>query len=228
MADFNLDEYKSVWKTQQPSYQYSEGQILDVLNHRSKNNVKYILWIGVLEFALFLGLIVFYLITGEKDDFSDLFKALGIRKSDEYQKSFEQSYFLLKIVSLLLTGTFVVLFYLKYKAIKVESQLTAFIHQLLYFRRIVRMFIWINISLSCLFVLAGSWQLYRASESMGESQVQKILLLCLILISVTLFFAWLYYRIIYGILLRKLNKHLDQLLQIEKQLDHENPPNSSE
>lgn len=221
MPEFNFDQYKSAWKEQDIPRKYSEGQILDVLNHRSKNNVKYILWIGVLEFALFLGLIVFYLITGEKDDFSDLFKALGIRKSDEYQKSFEQSYFLLKVVSLLLTGTFVVLFYLKYKAIKVESQLTAFIQQLLRFRKTVQLFVWLNIGMVCLFMLGGTWLLYDAikSESMGGQTVFALLIASVVAIIFSLLLAWIYYRIVYGILLRKLSKHLKNLQEMEKTLE---------
>ncbi len=56
MADFDIDNFKKDWQAQDKKRLYNSSEILEILNHKSKNYVKYIFWISLAEFILFSGI----------------------------------------------------------------------------------------------------------------------------------------------------------------------------
>ena len=78
---------------------------------------------------------------------------LGINNSSNFESTISQLYFVLKMVSLGLTGIFVFLFYQNYRKIKIESNLKKLILQIFTFKKTVQLFILANIGLVILFTL---------------------------------------------------------------------------
>ena len=52
--DFDIDALKKTWKDQVISDGYNQDEIEVMLNKKSRNYVKYILWISIIEFILIL------------------------------------------------------------------------------------------------------------------------------------------------------------------------------
>ena len=47
MPEFNIDQYKKTWQESSAATQYSKDEIVQMLNKKSTNYIKYILWIYV-------------------------------------------------------------------------------------------------------------------------------------------------------------------------------------
>ena len=47
MAEFDIDQLKKTWQEQDKEQLYNKNEILEMLNQKSRNYVKYILWISI-------------------------------------------------------------------------------------------------------------------------------------------------------------------------------------
>ncbi|MHA6727983.1 beta-carotene 15,15'-monooxygenase [Chryseobacterium sp. A301] len=220
MPEFDLDSLKEQWQTQPLTQKYGAPEILEMLNKKSRNYVKYIYYISIAEFTLFIAIALYYILSG--DDLGDFMKTigkLGIENPDQYREIFSVLYTVMKVSSLLVSSLFVVRFYRAYKKIKVEENLKKFILQIVAFRKTVNLFILVNILLIVLFigmiitflfallyqenVQIDSPTLYGLATGMIVSTILSVVLI------------WGYYRLVYGILIGRLGRNLKQLQQIE-------------
>ena len=85
MPEFDLDNFKETWQNQPVTPRYDSKEIESMLNKSSRNYVKYILWISLVEFALILGANLYYTYLGE--DNTDLMSILGKLGINVYCKS---------------------------------------------------------------------------------------------------------------------------------------------
>ena len=222
MSDFNLDDFKKTWQEQDVQSKYAASEISEMLHKKSRNYVKYIFWISLAEFLLFFCLGIFYIFQSESNSsFLDLLRKLGVQETPELQQSFEKLYLSLKLVSLIITAYFVVQFYLNYKKIKVQDNLKLLILQIVKFRKTVNAFIFTNIILIFAFtgVLTG-FVFHIFSEQNIALTHPKLIGFIVGLIFTTLLaivLIWLYYKIVYGIIMRKLGRNLQELRKIEEE-----------
>lgn len=222
MPDFDLDSFKSTWQKQPVENKYDDNEILKMLNRKSRNYMKYIFWISAAEF-LFFTLFGFYYIIQDKDSnsFMALLLRLGVEKNTDLTNNLEVIYLIIKITTLIVTGVFVIKFYQNYRKIKIEEDLKAFITRIINFKKTVNAFILTNIVLFILFttVFTGfvfyvvNHQNIQLDSSTKNGFIMAIIvstLLCVVLI-------WLYYRLVYGIIMGRLDKNLKQLKEIDSQ-----------
>jgi len=222
MPDFDLDSFKTTWQKQPVENKYDDNEILKMLNRKSRNYMKYIFWISAAEF-LFFTLFGFYYIIQDKDSnsFMALLLRLGVEKNTELTNNLEVIYLIIKITTLIVTGVFVIKFYQNYRKIKIEEDLKAFITRIINFKKTVNAFILTNIVLFILFttVFTGfvfyvvNHQNIQLDSSTKNGFIMAIIvstLLCVVLI-------WLYYRLVYGIIMGRLDKNLKQLKEIDSQ-----------
>ena len=221
MPEFNLDNLKKTWQEQEVQPKYDSKQIEGMLNKSSRNYVKYILWISVAEFLVILVLNFYYSFIGDdSESFLNILSKLGVETTETLQANFAHLYFVLKVISLLMTGIFVVLFYLNYKKINVESNLKKFILQIMSFKKTVNIFILANILLLVFFTLVLTTFTFHiiSQQQIHLSHPTLIGLIVgtvgMTLISVLL--IGLYYRIVYGIIMKRLGKNLDELKKMEE------------
>ena len=110
--DFDIDNLKSAWQNQKIDNAYNQTEIETMLNKKSKNYIKYILWISVAEFLLFTWLnFASFFYNNNHDGFRGILSRLRIQNQEEVLYSLDQIYLVMKIMSLFITGIFVVLFY---------------------------------------------------------------------------------------------------------------------
>ncbi len=223
--DFDIDALKKTWQDQVISDGYNQDEIEVMLNKKSRNYVKYILWISVAEFVIF-GLINFLAIFSNdfQTDFTSILNKLQIRNQSEVEISLGRIYNWMKMMSLLITGVFVVVFYGNYKKIDVESNLKKFIRHIIKFKTTVNVFIFCNILLLVLFI--GSFISFLVFTIRKQhihvdnptfwglvTGATLSLLICIVLVL-------LYYKLAYGILLKRLSRNLDQLEKIDSEREY--------
>ena len=221
MPEFDLDSFKETWQQQpvQPKYDTSEIELM--LNKSSRNYVKYILWISLIEFVLILGANLYYTFLGEDTaDLVSVLGKLGIDNSDQFQNTLTQLYLALKMVSLALTGIFVYLFYQNYRKINVEANLKKLILQIIKFKKTVQLFILANIVLVILFTLIlGIFTfsvLAQQNIELTNPTIIGFVTGLLLTMGISVVLIWIYYRVVYGFILRRLGKNLEQLQNIEE------------
>lgn len=220
--DFDIDSFKKSWQNQTIADGYNQEDIEKMLNKKSRNYVKYILWISIAEFFVF-GMINFITLFSSNFhiDFTSILNRLQIKNQSQVEFSLDRIYNWMKVASLVITGIFVIIFYINYKRINVEANLKKFITHIIAFKKTVNLFIISNIVL--LLLVIGCFTTFI----IYTMRLQKIhidnptfwglisgvtfsLLICIILIL-------LYYKIAYGIILKRLSKNLNQLKAIDSQ-----------
>ena len=221
MPEFDLDSFKETWQQQPVQPKYDTSEIESMLNKSSRNYVKYILWISLVEFVLILGANLYYTFLGE--DTTDLISVLGklgIDNSDQFQNTLTQLYLSLKMISLALTGIFVYLFYQNYRKINIEANLKKLILQIIKFKKTVQLFIVANIALVILFTLVLGIFTFSVLAQQNIQLTNPTLIGFIaglgLTMGISVVLIWIYYRVVYGFILRRLGKNLEQLQNIEE------------
>ncbi|MCT2564715.1 beta-carotene 15,15'-monooxygenase [Chryseobacterium herbae] len=222
MPDFDLDSFKKTWQEQPVQPKYDSTEILQMLNRKSRNYVKYIFWISVFEFLFFSVLGLFYFFQGdESDSFRKILEKLGAQEAPEIETNFDHAYLAIKIISLLITAYFVLKFYQKYRKIKIEENLKGLIIRIIKFKKTVNAFILISIALLVAFMFVFTAFIFYVlnSQNVQPSNSNLIIVIIGIIVSTVLcvLLIWLYYRLVYGIIIRKLDRNLKQLKDIDSQ-----------
>jgi uncharacterized membrane protein len=222
MPDFDLDSFKKTWQEQPVQQKYDHSEILKMLNRKSRNYVKYIFWISVFEFLLFSVMGLFYFFKGEETNgFLNVLEKLGAQKTPEVESNFDTIYLILKILSLLVTAYFVYKFYQNYRRIRIEENLKGLITRIIKFKKTVNAFILISIVLLVAFTSIFTVFIFYALNSQNIEPANSAVIIFIIgtILSTGLcvLLIWLYYRLVYGIIMRKLDKNLAQLKDIDSQ-----------
>lgn len=216
MPDFDIDSLKQQWQAQKISNPYSHSEILNLLNKKSRNYVKYILWVSVIEFLIILGS---HLLVDKHHSFFKIMENLDITVTDTLIQQYNAIYITMQVVSLLVTGFFIFKFYFGYKGIKIEENLKQFILKIIYFRKTVNLFIFINIVLFIIYVitLVGFVIGYSSFQNIEieSARALRFIVALSIGIGLCITLALIYYRIVYGILVKRLGKNLKQLQEMD-------------
>jgi hypothetical protein len=222
MPEFDLDSFKKTWQEQPVKPKYDNNEILKMLNKKSRNYMKYIFWISVVEFLFFSVLGVFYLIqSNESDSFLSILEKMGVHRDNQLVTKLDNIYLIVKILSLVVTGFFVLKFYQNYRKIKIEEDLKLFIIRIITFKKTVNAFILTNIGLLLVLISAFiSFTFYIINiQNIDVSNSTLISFLVGFIIGTILCVSliWVYYRLVYGIIMSRLDKNLNQLKEIESQ-----------
>lgn len=222
MPDFDLDNLKKTWQEQNVAPKYDSSEIESMLNKSSSNYVKYILWISIAEFLVILVMNLYYSFVGnDSKSFINILLKLGIQDTVDLESKLGNLNFCLKMVSLAITGYFVFQFYRTYIKINVESNLKKLILQIIKFKKTVHLFILANIGLLILYTIILTiftfWVLDIQHIELDHPTLigMYVGFFCMLLLSVLL--IWAYYRLAYGIILKKLEKNLCELKKIEEE-----------
>jgi hypothetical protein len=222
MPEFDLDSLKKTWQEQPVQKKYDNNEILQMLNRKSRNYVKYIFWISVAEFVFFSVLGIFYFFQGEEStSFIKVLERLGAQKTPEVENNFDNAYLAIKILSLLVTAYFVYKFYQNYRKIKIEENLKGLITKIIKFKKTVNAFILISIVLLVAFTSVFTAFIFYAlnSQNIEPKSADLTIVIVGIIVSTILsvLLIWLYYKLVYGIIIRKLDRNLKQLKEIDSQ-----------
>ncbi|MCS4301678.1 MULTISPECIES: beta-carotene 15,15'-monooxygenase [unclassified Chryseobacterium] len=222
MPEFDLDSFKKTWQEQPVEPKYDNSEILRMLNRKSRNYVKYIFWISVVEFMFFSVLGLFYFFQEEESDsFRNVLERLGAQEATEVENNFGHFYLAIKILSLLITAYFVLKFYQNYRRIKIEENLKGLITRIIKFKKTVNAFILISIVLLLMFTFVLIAFIFYTLNTQNIQPTNSNLTIIIVGITVSTLLAvsmiWFYYKLVYGSIIKKLDKNLKQLKEIDSQ-----------
>lgn len=209
-----LDLLKKDWKKQDAKFQqYSESDLYQMIRKKSTSIVKWIFIISVLELLFWIGISVYMKNTNMIEEF----------------KTFDKFNYLMysEIFSYAIIIIFVYLFYKNYRKINNSTSVKDLISSILKTRKTVQNYVKIIIiytfvsTIIVLFIqLNYDDKVVALSQEMAENGTNA--LFYIIYIGITLLFLgimivliWLFYRLIYGILLKRLSKNYDELKKID-------------
>lgn len=220
MPEFDIDNFKKTWQEQEVLPQYNSTEIEEMLNKSSRNYVKYILWISTAEFLVILGMNLYYMLLGnDSNSFMNILTKLGVKNSVDIQANFAHLYFFLKVISLAMTAFFVYKFYRNYKKINIESNLKKLIIQIIKFKKTVNYFILANILLIILYTIVLTIFTFVTLSSqkieLNHPTLIGFYVGLTLMTALSIILIWVYYRIVYGIILKRLGKNLAELQKIE-------------
>jgi len=200
-----LELLKKDWKNQEDTLpELSYDQLYKMLLKKSSSIVKWIFIISVLEFVLWISLEIFANISGPYGYLPDI----GV------------PYFA-EILSGLSNGIviyFVIRFYLSYKRIQITDSSKVLMRNILNTRRTVQQYVWVNISFFAIGSIVMIVQLLYNDSNLGVFGLGKQILMIVIsfvLVGVFVGLIFGFYRLIYGLLTKKLQKNYDELERIE-------------
>lgn len=208
-----LDFLKKDWKKQEENFPHlSYNDIYKMIWKRSSSIVKWIFVISILE--LFLSTFLNILLA-----------------DDAYWKEMEQLHIKnftigLYVVSYCITFYFIYRFYRNYKRISATDDAATLMENIIRTRKTVKTYIAYVLIFSGISALVVSYFTLKNHRAIQDSEAVatytyetldwiKFILLGIIVLAIFLSVLWLFYRLIYGILLRKLLRNYRELKKLE-------------
>ena len=198
-----LDNYKKAWDNQpEDAHKVSSLEIYKMAQSKSSSIVKWIFIIGIAEFV---GLNSLYF-------FIDMGEAMK-----EYEKlGIENFVFYSQIAAYIILFYFLAKFYQNYKRISVTASTNTLMKKILKTRKTVRNYVIFNLGYMVLIIMVVSIASINMNfEELNTKQLLLIVLSTLIATLLILGLLWLFYQLLYGILLRKLNRNYKELAKLD-------------
>ncbi|MDP5100045.1 MAG: hypothetical protein NWQ09_01855 [Nonlabens sp.] len=208
-----LEQLKQQWTASDGSYpKYSAGQLTGFIAKRSSSIVKWLFYIALIEFGIF-GLLTILMYDTESQQHSK-----EIAGELFYYGSFVLHY-------VVIMG-FIYLFYKNYKNIDAEQPTRSLMKNILKTRRTMKWYIWYNLGYIMIFTVALSILMLLNDPSITkmteELHVKNMTTFNVAFVGIAVAIAavmcgvfYLVYSLIYGILLRRLNKNYEELKKME-------------
>lgn len=209
-----LEILKKDWKKNENSYtQITEKEIYGMLHKKSSSIVKWILVISILEIAFW--------------------SLLGFFTTDEnYLKTLELYHLrdVMPIITTLNYGVilfFIYLFYKNYKTINTTDTVKQLMHTILKTRKTVQNYVWYNLIMTffsmvlvVVFQLKYDPNIEKVFNNMSSTMDSNLFYLMvtffyIIVILAIIGIIWLFYKLIYGILMKRLNNNYKELKKID-------------
>ncbi|MDX6746219.1 hypothetical protein SHK09_05390 [Polaribacter sp. PL03] len=198
-----LDNYKKAWKNQpEEEDKFSAVEIYKLAQSRSISIVKWIFIIGILEFVVLNSL---YLFIDAKEALQE-YKKLGL----------ENFIYVSQTIFYVIILYFLVKFYLNYKKISTSDSTRVLMKKIIKTRKTVRSYVIFNLAYTAIISIIIMFAEINVNfEDLSVKQILLFCLLILLLITVILVVFWLFYRLLYGFLLRKLKKNYKELAKLD-------------
>jgi len=213
-----LDLLKKDWKKNADSFaQISESEIYKMIHKRSSSIVKWIFLVSIIELGL--GLLSGIALSFTKYD----------KKSIELIKHLNiyGYYIVTTVLFYIVVLYFIFKFYTMYRKIAVDDNTKKLISTILKTRKVVKQYIAFNLSFFAVFIIVlGGYLFYEGYlENIAKNGVANpemplnialISFAVLILATAIFTFAfWLIYKLIYGMLLKRLQNNFEELKKID-------------
>ena len=208
-----LELLKRDWKKSGDIFpQVSETEIYAMLHKKSSSVVKWILLISIIEFAILLSL-------------TFLLETAGTRKIESY---LSPSVLIgMSVGDYAIMIYFMGMFYINYRKISTTDKVKNLMSNILRTRRTVSTYIFVKIAfiIACFIVMFAAYfnndpemvSLLHQSEENGKSSLVYLIYIggTVVCIGIFVLCVWVFYRIIYGLLLKRLRKNYDELKKID-------------
>lgn len=207
-----LDNYKKVWKNQpEDSNKLTSAEIYKMAHSRSSSIVKWIFIIGILEFIFWT--------------------AINLTIPDSFYKIYEDldlmgylNFFM--VLHYIVIAIFLFLFYKNFKRVSLVDNTKKLINRILKIRKTVKYYVFYNLATVFLGSIILNMVMFSDNNKLMKvmnpdnlaldiKQVITITVISqIIALVIILVLLWLFYKLVYGILLRKLNKNYKELVKL--------------
>ncbi|WP_062058720.1 hypothetical protein [Aquimarina longa] len=203
-----LELLKKDWKKQEdvlPKLSYN--QIYQMILKKSSSIVRWIFIISILEFVLWASI--------------DIIFRLNEMQAEVEKMDMGSFSMITSIISYSILVFFITRFYINYRKIKATDSTKVLMENILKTRRTVKRYIWANISLFTFIMITTTGYLlffteeYQSRSVEDQVPVWVIVVTTLLVTSAFIGFIILFYRLIYGILTRRLKKNYKELEKLE-------------
>lgn len=198
-----LENYKKTWGNQvEMPCKFSETEIYKMAHARSSSIVKWIFIIGILEFVVLNSLYFVF----DMEEAQKTYKEIGLENFVIYSQ----------VLAYVIVFYFLVLFYLNYKRVVVTDSTKQLMKKIIKTRRTVRNYVLFNLGYMALIMIVATVASININfETLNNKQILLIILLMMIVTFLILGILWLFYQLLYGILLRKLNRNYKELAKLD-------------
>jgi len=198
-----LDHYKKAWKNQPEEVsKLSTAEIYKLAHSNSSSIVKWIFIIGILEFIILNSLYFFI----DMDEAYAEYEKLGLMNFIFYSQ----------IVAYTILFYFLAMFYLNFKRISTTDSTRTLMKKIIRTRKTVRNYVLFNLGYIVLVVVVATIASISTNlEELSNKQVIFIIFATLIATLLILGIMWLFYQLLYGLLLKKLNKNYKKLAKLD-------------
>ena len=205
-----LDLLKRDWQKNDAFEQVSEVEIYKMLHKKSSSIVKWIFIISILEIMLWTLISVFF----NTDDY------LKNIKHEELDFYFEA----LTVFNYAVILVFIYLFYKNYMAISTTVSIKQLMKDILKTRKTVQCYVWYNLGMVALSLLFGFYIAFAYNPDVAvlmdkidnNTKVMVVTIgVFVLIIAAFLGLFWLFYRLLYGTLLRRLFANYKELKKID-------------
>ena len=208
-----LDLLKKAWKKDTHSLeQVSEVEIYKMLHKKSSSIVKWILIISIIEIVLWSAIGVVF-------NTDDAIKSMHSEDVLIYLK-------VLTYVNYVVIIGFIYCFYKNYTKISTNTSTKQLMNDILKTRKTVRNYVWYNLIMIFFCTILGFAMAFiynpdmsMIKEKMAHDQSNWLLIKIILILGFALVLIigafWLFYRLLYGILLRRLYANYKELKKID-------------
>lgn len=210
MSMEELDLLKKDWQSNTAFEQVSEVEIYKMLHMKSSSIVKWIFIISILEILFWTSISLFF-------NTDDYFKNTKFEELDMYFKA-------LTVFNYMVVIVFIYLFYKNYVSISTTVSTKQLMKDILKTKKTVQYYVWYNLSMVVLCLIIGFFMAFAynpdvsvSMEKIGDNSKIMAITIMVLILTLALFFGlfWLFYRLLYGILLKKLYRNYSELKKID-------------
>ena len=205
-----LDLLKKDWQKDNAFEQVSEVEIYKMLHKKSSSIVKWIFIISILEILLWTSISLFF-------NTDDYFKNTKYYELAVYFEAF--NFFNYGVILV-----FIYLFYKNYVIISTTVSTKQLMKDILKTRKTVQCYVWYNLGMVALSLLFGFYLAFVYNPDVAvlmdkignDTKVMVITIgIFVLIIAAFLGLFWLFYRLLYGTLLRRLFANYKELKKID-------------
>lgn len=204
-----LDLLKKDWNKGHQNF--SKDALYKMIHKKSSSIVKFLFYISIGELILWLGI-----------------NSLQWFYSEDYKNKIETTFgddslmYTATIASYAIIILFILLLYRSYKKISVTSNIKTLMENIINTRKIIKYYVSYNLIMLFVGLIYGFYVaihndpvLSKIFAQYNDQQTMKFLLILGLVIAVSLVCVWLFYKLIYGLLIKRLNKNYKELKVME-------------
>lgn len=207
-----LELLKKDWKKNEPRFeQVSVKDIYAMLHKKSSSTVKTLLYVSIAE-------LVFWILIS----LIPLFSSSSYNEQINLVYKNETVFYIANVISYGIIILFVYLLYKAYKDISVTDTVKGLMQRILKTRKIIQYYVICNLTMAFIAMTLGSYlgivnnpEIYEQFNGFNQAQIIISISIIIVFTLIFVLLVWVFYRILYGILIRRLLKNYKELKKLE-------------
>ena len=211
----DLANYKKVWKNQpEEKNKISALEIYKMTQSKSNSIVKWIFIVGILEFVFWFAINYLSTKNGALEPYEKL-------KLISFIENFNYFHYVLVVI-------FLILFYRNFSLISTVDDTKTLMKNILLVRKTVKWYVYYNLIYAVVFSIILNILIFNTpdginilsgidNESFNKEHMMAFFIIAqIVVIAIMILILWLFYYLLYGILLKKLNKNYKELTKLNE------------